>query len=123
MNDAALEAEPGESDKPKEPTLAEAVYNITTGPSGATMCCCRNRNAVNAGLERACGYCELRAALATESRASVELDQGHEWPRHIPCNRRLVGYCVYCHCVAGAEQDEDEDGARTVSGKGKEECR
>jgi hypothetical protein len=55
-----------QSDKPKEPTLAEAVYNITTGPSGATMCCCRNRNAVNAGLERACGYCELRAALAAD---------------------------------------------------------
>ncbi len=32
-----------------------------TAPSGVPMCVCRNVNAVRAGAERACWYCQVRA--------------------------------------------------------------
>ena len=45
------------------PRMLEMLRDRVTAPSGEVICVCRNRNAVNAGTERACWYCAARALL------------------------------------------------------------
>lgn len=43
--------------------LRELLRQGITAPSGAAICCCRNINAVKAGAETACWFCQARAAV------------------------------------------------------------
>ena len=49
--------------------LREVVRRVLPARSGEPICACRNRNAVKAGTEKACWYCELRSVLAAYDAA------------------------------------------------------
>ena len=46
--------------------IADVVRPGMYAPSGVPICACRNVNAVKAGIEKACWYCDVRAALSSE---------------------------------------------------------
>jgi hypothetical protein len=56
---------PGCPTDPRILNLVEVIRRGLTAPSGAPLCRCLNVNAVAAGTERSCWYCEIRAALAS----------------------------------------------------------
>jgi hypothetical protein len=61
----------------KADALAMEVRRGLFAPSGQRICSCRNLNAVNAGIERACWHCEISHATTAYTAARTGRGEGY----------------------------------------------